>query len=225
MGICSTSSKVTSGVGVGTFTALVTVWIRAKLRQHPWNKRSKGRSSQFKFVRVSRSTTPTSPTRSSRRSGHNWSKGKKTSPCILVRLGDGTEKCDQHEASEDGKAKTMMSRTSLSILARLGLDKPKDEYRTDEGRTAVTERTTVDQRIPLCGSSSFVRQSSYLWYLPTSVRYPPVREPTGRLPPSGLLFARRATTVAFRTVILIFDNYVLTSSFFLFLKSFCYIFV
>ena len=148
-------------------------------------------------MRVSRSTTPTSPSSSSR-SGHNWSKGKKTSPCILVWLGlDGTEKCDQHEASEDGKAKTMMSRTSPSILARLGLDKPKDEYRTDEGRTAVTERTTVDQRIPLCGSSSFVRQSPYLWYLPTSVRYPPVREPTGRLPPSGLLFARRATTVAF----------------------------
>ena len=180
-GWCSPLLGVTSLI-LTLFTALVTLWIRAKLRQQSWNKISKRRSSQFKFVRVSRSTTPTSPSRSSRRSGHNWSKGKKTSPCILVRLGlDGTRKC----------------RTSPSILARLGLDKLKDENLTDEGRTAVTERTTVDQRIPLCGSSSFVRQSPYLWYLPTSVRYPPVREPTGRLPPSGLLFSRRATTVAF----------------------------
>ena len=170
------------------------VWILVKLRQHSWNKRSKMRPSQFKFVRVSGSMTPTSPSRSSRRSGHNWSKGKKTSPCILVRLGlDGTKKSDKHEAIEDGKAKTMMSRTSPSILARLGLDKPKDEYRMDEGRTAVIERTTVDQRIPLYGSSFFAKQSPYLWYLPTFVRYPPVREPTGRLPPSSLLIARRAT--------------------------------
>ena len=196
-GWCSPLLGVTSLI-LTLFTALVNVWIRAKMRQHSWNKRSKRRSSQFQFVRVSRSTTPTSPSRSSRRSGHHWSKGKKTSPCILVRLGlDGTEKCDQHEASEGGKAKTM-SRTSPSILVRLGLDKPKDEYLSDEGRTALTERTTVDQRIPLCGSSSFVKQSPYLWHLPTSVRNPPVtREPTGRLPPSGLLFARRATAVAF----------------------------
>ena len=76
-------------------------------------------------------------------------------------------------ANEDGKAKTMMSRTSPSILVRLGFDKPKEDFQMDEGRTAVIERTTVDQRIPLYGSSSFVKQSPYLWYLPTSVRYHP----------------------------------------------------
>ena len=125
---CSPLLGVAS-LALALFTALVTVWILAKLRQHSRNKRSKMRSSQFKFVRVSTSTTPTSPSRSSRRSGHNWSKGKKTSLCILVRLGlDGTKKCDQHEASEDGKAKTMVFRTSPSILARLGLDNPKEEF-------------------------------------------------------------------------------------------------
>ena len=187
---CSPLLGVTSLI-LTLFTALVTVWILAKLKQCSWNKISKMRSSQFKFVRVSTSTTPTSPSRSSRHSGNNWSKGKKTSPCILVRLGlDGTKKSDKHEAIEDGKAKTMMSRTSPSILVRLGLDKPKEEFQMDKGRAALIERTTVDQRIPLQGSSSFIKQNPYLWYLPTSARYPPVREPTGRLPPSSLLFCK-----------------------------------
>ena len=175
------------------FTAHLTVWTPVRLRQYLWTKNSNRRLKQIKFVR-----SPTCPTHSSRCPGQSRNKEKKSSPCIIVRLGlNGTKKEDKDNAIEDGKAKTMMSRTSPSILVRLGLDKLRHEYRTDEGRTAVTERTTVDQRIPLCGSSSFVRQSPYLWYLPTSVRYPPVREPTGRLPPSGLLFARHATTVAF----------------------------
>ena len=92
-----------------------------------------------------------------------------------MRLGlDGTKKSDKHEAIEGGKAKTMMSRTSPSILARLGLDKPKDEFQMDEGRTALIERTTVDQRIPLYGSSSFVP------LVPTHICKVPTREGTHR---------------------------------------------
>ena len=152
------------------FTALLTVYILVRrLRQHLRNKHSKRRLKEIKFVRLSGKTSPTCPL--SGRPGLSRNKGKKSSPCILAKLGLDRTKEDGDKAIQEGKAEKKISRTSPSILVRLELDKPPTAVQA--GKEEQPRSKGMDKRIQLHGSSSFIRQNPFLWYLPTSERYPP----------------------------------------------------
>ena len=160
-------------LALAVFTALLTAYILVRrLRKHLRNKLSKWRLKEIKFVRLPGKTSPTCP--SSGRPCNSRNKGKKSSPCILVRLGLDRTKESGDRAIQGGKAEKKISRTSPSILVRLGLDKPPTAVHVEKEEQ--TRSKGMDKRIPLHGSSSFIRQNPFLWYLPTSERYPPSSE-------------------------------------------------
>ena len=122
----------------------------------------------------------------------------KFSPCLLVRLGLN-RMGDEAKYIMDERAKKLKSRSSPCILVRLGLDKVKEEVkhgRHKGAKIAKPDKIEIDKRIPLYGSSSYIKQCPSPWHLPVSERSPPQRVFRGRLPPSGLLVARCARSTS-----------------------------
>ena len=102
--------------------AVVSVLVNSELDTPSRSKYKK----ETERDQIRTSISPTCP--SPGRPGHSRNKGKKSSPCILVRLGlDRTrEDGDKviQKVIQEGKVDKKISRTSPSILVRLGLDKP-----------------------------------------------------------------------------------------------------
>ena len=87
-------------LALAVFTALLTAYILVRrLRQHLRNKLSKRRLKEIKFVRLPGKTSPTCLIWSS----NSRNKGKKSSPCILVRLGLDRAKEDGDKAIQPRK--------------------------------------------------------------------------------------------------------------------------